>query len=343
MYNGKYLKCDNLSINLPDFEETLKDTEESRLKMKDKMIQLDYVKLNKLYDSFVPQKEISVDQTYLSAPSTSNVTPESSLQMCQAQSIDFELQLQHQKEKNACDISWKSKMEKLNDEKVSLAFQFDSLLKERENIKLEYQTLFNSIKTTQAQHQWEVNELIENVNQKTYYVDVRSKNQHLLMIIYELKVKLKFVEKGKNVDIKFDRFAVLRKLICVRPMNKNKDLKSKIVPEIEVRKDLLKQVTSCSSPKIEQVKSNTNVIARGMHRVVKIGSQIPIAKPNMLSSNSIGVESSSSVSRPESKSTNLKKSVFLNTKSKRTSKEFKKHQNSGSFVSNKSDTSNLNV
>ncbi|GKE03532.1 hypothetical protein Tco_1395550 [Tanacetum coccineum] len=81
MYNGKYLKCDNLSINLPDFEETLKDTEESRLKMKDKMIQLDYVKLNKLYDSFVPQKEISADQTYLSAPSTSNVTPESSLQM----------------------------------------------------------------------------------------------------------------------------------------------------------------------------------------------------------------------------------------------------------------------
>ncbi|GJZ86457.1 hypothetical protein Tco_0658067 [Tanacetum coccineum] len=130
------------------------------------------------------------------------------------------------------------------------------------------------------------------------------------MTISELKAKLISVEKGKNVDTKFDRFAVLRKLICVRPMNKNKDLKSKIVPKIEVRKDLLKQVTSCSSPKIEQVKR---------------------------------VESSSSVSRPESKSTNLKKSVFLNTKSKRTTKEFKKHQNSGSFVSNKSDTSNLNV
>ncbi|GJS52553.1 hypothetical protein Tco_0625915, partial [Tanacetum coccineum] len=126
-------------------------------------------------------------------------------------------------------------------------------------------------------------------------------------------------------------------------MNKNKDLKSKIVPKIEVRKDLSKPVTSCSLLKIEQVKSNTNVIARGMYRVVKTGTQIPIAKPNMLSSNSTRVESSSSISRPESKSTNLKKSVFLNTKSKSTSKEFKKHQNSGSFVSNKSDASNSNV
>ncbi|GJY35787.1 hypothetical protein Tco_0421165 [Tanacetum coccineum] len=192
--NQRIMNNELKSNNLPDFEETLVDMEESRLKMKDKMIQLNYVKLNKLYDSFVPQKEISADQTYLSAPSTSNVTPESSpqksslppkvmpkasqlLKLCQAQSIDFELQLQHQKEINACDISWKSKMEKLNDENVSLAFQVDSFLKERENIKLEYQPLFNSIKMTRAQHQWEVNELIENVNQKTYvYVDVHSKN-----------------------------------------------------------------------------------------------------------------------------------------------------------------------
>ncbi|GJS41345.1 hypothetical protein Tco_0566388 [Tanacetum coccineum] len=163
------------------------------------------------------------------------------------------------------------------------------------------------------------------------------------MTISELKVKLISVEKGKNVDTKFDRFSFLRKLICVRPMNKNKDLKSKIVPKIEVRKDLSKPVTSCSLLKIEQVKSNTNVIARGMYRVVKTGTQILIAKPNMLSSNYTRVESSSSISRPESKSTNLKKSVFLNTKSKSTSKEFKKHQNSGSFVSNKSDASNSNV
>ncbi|GKD95068.1 reverse transcriptase domain-containing protein, partial [Tanacetum coccineum] len=80
MYNGKYLKCDQLNINLHDSEETLEDAEESRLKMKYKLIQLDYAKLNKLYESFVSQKEISADQTYLSPPSTSNVTLESSPQ-----------------------------------------------------------------------------------------------------------------------------------------------------------------------------------------------------------------------------------------------------------------------
>ncbi|GJX95018.1 hypothetical protein Tco_0349604 [Tanacetum coccineum] len=80
MYNGKYLKYDQLNIKLPDSEETLEDVEKSQLKIKDKMIQLDYVNLNKLYESFVPQKDISADQTYLSPPSTSNVTPESSPQ-----------------------------------------------------------------------------------------------------------------------------------------------------------------------------------------------------------------------------------------------------------------------
>ncbi|GJR90147.1 hypothetical protein Tco_0214158 [Tanacetum coccineum] len=259
MYNGKNLKYTQFTINLPDSKETLVDAEKIRLKMKDKMIQLDYAKLNKLYESFVHQKEISADQTYLSPHSTSNVSPESSpqnsslppkkmpqesqllklfvslekeiqnldklvyinlhidadtkfiydnksdiqrifnmevllisksLQSCtkneikkilkdfkdiqanlvkqikileidfqrsQAQSIDLELQLQHQKEKNACDIYWKSKLAKLNDENASLVFQVKSLLKERENIKLEYQTLFNSIRMTRAQHQWEVN------------------------------------------------------------------------------------------------------------------------------------------------------------------------------------------
>ncbi|GKE97600.1 hypothetical protein Tco_0020951, partial [Tanacetum coccineum] len=80
MYNGKKLKYAQLTVNLPDYEETLEDAERSRLKIKDKMIQLDYAKLNKLYESFVPQKENFDDQTYLSPPSISNVTLESSSQ-----------------------------------------------------------------------------------------------------------------------------------------------------------------------------------------------------------------------------------------------------------------------
>ncbi|GJV42865.1 hypothetical protein Tco_1427401 [Tanacetum coccineum] len=38
----------------------------------------------------------------------------------QAQSIDFELKLQHQKEKMACDVSWKSRLSTLNDENMLL-------------------------------------------------------------------------------------------------------------------------------------------------------------------------------------------------------------------------------
>ncbi|GKC46338.1 integrase, catalytic region, zinc finger, CCHC-type containing protein [Tanacetum coccineum] len=49
---------------------------------------------------------------------------------------------------------------------------------------------------TRTQTQGEINELIENVNQKTYaYVDVRAQNQDLLITISELKAKLENVEK----------------------------------------------------------------------------------------------------------------------------------------------------
>ncbi|GJT76689.1 hypothetical protein Tco_1043414 [Tanacetum coccineum] len=72
----------------------------------------------------------------------------------------------------ACDISWKSKLSTLNDENVLLKMQVDSVVKERENIKPEYQKLFNLIKATQTQHKKELDELIEHVNQKTYaYAD----------------------------------------------------------------------------------------------------------------------------------------------------------------------------
>ncbi|GKD61797.1 hypothetical protein Tco_1299306 [Tanacetum coccineum] len=108
---------------------------------------------------------------------------------------------------------------------------------------------------TRGQHQREVNELIENVNQKTYaYGDVHSKNQDLLMTISKLKAKLKTVEKGKNMDTKFEKSAPLGKLICVAPINKNKDLKSKMVSKDAVKKDESKPVTSCSKPKNEQDK-----------------------------------------------------------------------------------------
>ncbi|GJW78758.1 hypothetical protein Tco_0140440, partial [Tanacetum coccineum] len=72
MYHGEMLYSINLKFYLPDYEETLKDAEESQLKMRNKMVQHNYGKLNALYETFVPQQEPSVEQTNFLFPSTSN-------------------------------------------------------------------------------------------------------------------------------------------------------------------------------------------------------------------------------------------------------------------------------
>ncbi|GJX47327.1 hypothetical protein Tco_0272517 [Tanacetum coccineum] len=64
----------NEQLHVFDSEETLEDAEKSQLKMnefqKDEKVQelkikpIDYRKLNKPYDDFVPQKELSTEQTY---------------------------------------------------------------------------------------------------------------------------------------------------------------------------------------------------------------------------------------------------------------------------------------
>ncbi|GKA66528.1 hypothetical protein Tco_0766336 [Tanacetum coccineum] len=122
----------------------------------------------------------------------------------------------------ACDVPWKSKLSTLNYKNVLLKTQVESVVQERVNIKLEFQKLFNSIKVTWAQHQTEVDELLQCVDQKTYaYADVCAKNQDLLMIISELKSKLNTIKKGTNVNTKFDSSETLEKCVCVTPFNKH--------------------------------------------------------------------------------------------------------------------------
>ncbi|GKC31121.1 integrase, catalytic region, zinc finger, CCHC-type containing protein [Tanacetum coccineum] len=77
MYDGERLHSAKLTIDSPDLDETLEDAEEIRLKMRNKMVQINYGKLNALYETFVPQQEFSVEQTYFSIPSTSNNGSES--------------------------------------------------------------------------------------------------------------------------------------------------------------------------------------------------------------------------------------------------------------------------
>ncbi|GJV87360.1 hypothetical protein Tco_1531298 [Tanacetum coccineum] len=72
MYDCHLIHSNKLVIHSTDSKETLEDVEEGRNKMRHKMVQIDYEKLNALYETFVPQQELSDEQTYFSIPSTSD-------------------------------------------------------------------------------------------------------------------------------------------------------------------------------------------------------------------------------------------------------------------------------
>ncbi|GKA32461.1 retrovirus-related pol polyprotein from transposon TNT 1-94 [Tanacetum coccineum] len=115
------------------------------------------------------------------------------------------------------------------------------------------ETLEDAEEITRAQHQKEVDELIQCVTQKTYaYGDVRAKNQNLLMTISELKSKLSTIKKGKNVNTKFDSFETLGNRVCVTPFNKQIAHKAMNASNTKVNSDRSKPFTSQSTPKQEQ-------------------------------------------------------------------------------------------
>ncbi|GJS24130.1 hypothetical protein Tco_0452762 [Tanacetum coccineum] len=345
MYNGDMLHSVNLKIDSPDSEETLEDAKESRLKMKNKMVQINYGKLNALYEIFVPQQEFSVEQTYFSIPSTSNNGSES-------KDVTFNLPiLKMPKESKLLKMfdtmgvainGLQTRIDKtLLEDKQRRWMSDNQNLKE---IKAELiEELFNSIKATRTQNHKEVDELIEHINQKTYaYAGVRTQNQDLLMTIYELKNKLRTIEKGKHVNTKFDKSETLGKLVCVTPFNKNLGNKAKNMSNTKVQADRSKPVTSHPIPKNEQSqKQSANVIAKGMYRITKIETQTPDSKTNIHVSNSTGVESSNSVRRPKSKGTKSKNRVLKNTKS--SFAYVWKISSNVSIFSNKCETKDSNV
>ncbi|GJT69443.1 hypothetical protein Tco_1028729 [Tanacetum coccineum] len=76
LYNDYELRDENVQLHVFDSEKTLEDAEKSQLKMKEfqkdekvqelKIKPIDYLKLNKLYETFVPQVELSPEQKYFS-------------------------------------------------------------------------------------------------------------------------------------------------------------------------------------------------------------------------------------------------------------------------------------
>ncbi|GJV53456.1 hypothetical protein Tco_1449197 [Tanacetum coccineum] len=253
------------------------------------------------------------------------------VQRCQKQSVDFELKLQHEKEKhkwdstsrnkntNPLDYSWISKLKKLENENVSLDFKVQSLIKERDNVKIEYQKLFDSIKKTRSQTQKEMDELIVHVSEKTYvYGVIHAENQDLLSTMSELKTRLEKLKKKTDVS-KTEENHVVSKPVTLQT----------------------------SSNKQTGANQNKNVIKPGMYRVVTTQeSQINKTKSGL---SSTGVNATSRVRRPMSKDSSVTNSVLVNSKkaAKNVSvyvrKNKQKDNTSANVISNKENVIDVDV
>ncbi|GJW40635.1 gag-pol polyprotein [Tanacetum coccineum] len=111
----------------------------------------------------------------------------------------------------------------------------------------------SQIKMTRTQTQGEINELIENVKQKTYaYADVHAQNQDLLITISELKAKLENVEKG------------LRAISSIRrPSNRDSLFKNSVLSNTKNSSEKV-EVSDRSNKKLDvastHVDSNKNIV-----------------------------------------------------------------------------------
>ncbi|GJZ21861.1 hypothetical protein Tco_0558900 [Tanacetum coccineum] len=200
--------------------------------------------------------------------------------------------------------------QKLEDENVSLDFKVQSLIKERDNAKMEYKKLFDSIKKTRSQTQKEMDELIAHVSEKTYaYGAIRAENQNLLVTISELKARMKNGENGKSVNTKFDKTHGSQSFLCVTPLNKNASQKQTVVLKTKENHVESKPVTlQTSHNKQTGTHQNTNVISPGMYRVVTQQESQTNKSKNVLSST--GMNATSSVKRPKSRDSHVKTSVL---------------------------------
>ncbi|GJV82531.1 integrase, catalytic region, zinc finger, CCHC-type containing protein [Tanacetum coccineum] len=81
------------------------------------------------------------------------------------------------------------------------------------------------------------------------------KLHNLLMIISELKDKIRTNEKGKHVNTKFDKSETLGKLVCVTPFNKNLGNKAKNVLNTKVKTD-----SASNSKTVNVVNDGSNIV-----------------------------------------------------------------------------------
>ncbi|GKC14963.1 retrovirus-related pol polyprotein from transposon TNT 1-94 [Tanacetum coccineum] len=125
-----------------------------------------------------------------------------------------------------------SRIQKIKDEIVSLAFQVSSLVKEREHIKLEYKKLYDSIKQTRAKTKLQTDSLQQKLNDQIYENNKFSKPPTSGTKLYS---------------------------VTLLP-------KSKVIPKVVEKNDLSKSVTShLTTNKI--IEKCTKVLAPGLLKI----------------------------------------------------------------------------
>ncbi|GJT85698.1 reverse transcriptase zinc-binding domain-containing protein, partial [Tanacetum coccineum] len=137
-----YELCDkNEQLHVFDYEETLEDAEKSQLKMdefqKDEKVQelkiqpIDYGKLNKLYDNFVPNKELSAKQTNFPSSCISSVSKISSEEF----SSKTKPSMTSMPSANPMLNRFKKDVKEMNDVFVSVENDLDETFKQNELLK----------------------------------------------------------------------------------------------------------------------------------------------------------------------------------------------------------------
>ncbi|GKB77850.1 retrovirus-related pol polyprotein from transposon TNT 1-94 [Tanacetum coccineum] len=237
--------------------------------MRNKMVQINYAKLNALYETFVPQQDFSMEQTYFSIPFTSTNGSES-----KAVTSDLPIPKMH-KESNLLKM-----FDTLGGEINGLRTRIDNTLIEdrqrrwisdsQNSLREFYKTnvipmsasLSKNLKELKEELlEEELDELIKHVNQKTYaYADVRYRNQDLLITKSELKNKLKTVDMGKNMNTKFDKSETSGTLLYVTSLPKNIAIKAKKVSNSKVNADRCRSSNSVRIQKSKDTKSKNRVL-----------------------------------------------------------------------------------
>ncbi|GKD35742.1 hypothetical protein Tco_1251251 [Tanacetum coccineum] len=159
----------------------------------------------------------------------------------------------------------------LKDENVSLDFTVQSLIKERDNVKSEYQKLFNSIKKTRSQTQTEMDELIAHVSEKTYaYGAIRAENQNLLFTISELKTRLENVEKGMNAASSIRRAMNIDSHVKNSVLANSKKPTKKVAVYTRVSKDSTLSKSLDTTYVVSKLKIDVGSTSKANDKVVQI-------------------------------------------------------------------------